>query len=98
MMLYPRWENHGAYVKAIRDFRLRELRSESRMSCIRCGLSSVIPLPQALCVMRPTDMEIRTCALPTLDLDFLKVSPLNALLLLLLLLLLFVFLVFVFAV
>lgn len=70
---YLRWENRQMYVNAIRDLRLRELRCEARIAAVRCGLSSVVPI-EVLSVLRPLDMEIRTCGLPTLDLDFLKVS------------------------
>ncbi|PFX24720.1 putative E3 ubiquitin-protein ligase HECTD4 [Stylophora pistillata] len=65
------WENHRSYVQAIRDLRLKELRCESRMAAVRCGLSSVVPL-HVLTVMTPLDMEIRTCGQPSLDLGFLK--------------------------
>lgn len=51
---------------------MKELRCESRMASVRCGLSSVVPL-HVLTVMTPLDMEIRTCGLPCLDLGFLKV-------------------------
>lgn len=67
-----RWENHKTYVQAIRDLRMKELRCESRMAAVRCGLSSVVPL-HVLTVMTPLDMEIRTCGQPSLDLGFLKV-------------------------
>ena len=59
-------------MEAIRELRLKELRCESRMAAVRCGLSSVVPL-HVLTVMTPLDMEIRTCGLPSLDLGFLKV-------------------------
>ena len=72
VVLCHRWENHKSYVQAIRDLRLKELRCESRMAAIRCGLSSVVPL-HVLTVMTPLDMEIRTCGQPSLDLGFLKV-------------------------
>lgn len=65
------WENHRSYVEAIRELRMKELRCESRMASVRCGLSSVVPL-HVLTVMTPLDMEIRTCGLPCLDLGFLK--------------------------
>lgn len=71
-LVVHRWENHKAYVQAIRDLRLKELRCESRMAAVRCGLSSVVPL-HVLTVMTPLDMEIRTCGQPSLDLGFLKV-------------------------
>lgn len=51
---------------------MKELRCDSRMAAVRCGLSSVVPL-HVLTVMTPLDMEIRTCGLPSLDLGFLKV-------------------------
>lgn len=70
--LFVRWENHKSYVEAIRELRLRELRCESRMAAVRCGLSSVVPL-HVLMVMTPLDMEIRTCGLPSVDVGFLKV-------------------------
>lgn len=70
--LFVRWENHKSYVEAIRELRLMELRCESRMAAVRCGLSSVVPL-HVLMVMTPLDMEIRTCGLPSVDLGFLKV-------------------------
>ena len=53
---------------------MKELRCESRMAAVRCGLSSVVPL-HVLTVMTPLDIEIRTCGLPSLDLGFLKVCP-----------------------
>ncbi|XP_022104608.1 probable E3 ubiquitin-protein ligase HECTD4 isoform X2 [Acanthaster planci] len=65
------WKNRQQYISAIRDLRLRELASPERMLAVRCGLASVVPI-QLLCMMTPFDMELRTCGLPTVDLDFLK--------------------------
>ncbi|XP_038054835.1 probable E3 ubiquitin-protein ligase HECTD4 isoform X2 [Patiria miniata] len=65
------WKNRQQYISAIRDLRLRELASPERMLAVRCGLASVIPI-HLLCMMTPHDLELRTCGLPTVDLDFLK--------------------------
>jgi phage terminase Nu1 subunit (DNA packaging protein) len=43
------------------------------MAAVRCGLYSVVPL-HVLSVMLPSDLQIRTCGLPTVDIDFLKVT------------------------
>ncbi|XP_062609400.1 probable E3 ubiquitin-protein ligase HECTD4 [Saccostrea cucullata] len=45
--------------------------SEGRVRAVHCGLASVIPL-QLMALMSPLDLEIRSCGLPVVDLDFLK--------------------------
>uniref|UniRef100_A0A671K5X4 Probable E3 ubiquitin-protein ligase HECTD4 n=1 Tax=Sinocyclocheilus anshuiensis TaxID=1608454 RepID=A0A671K5X4_9TELE len=65
------WENRDVYVRAVRDLRLRELQNVECMSAIRAGLGSIIPL-QLLTLLSPAEMELRTCGLPDIDLEFLK--------------------------
>ncbi|XP_062590799.1 probable E3 ubiquitin-protein ligase HECTD4 isoform X2 [Saccostrea cucullata] len=65
------WENRQEYVDAIRRLRFQELLCEDRVRAVHCGLASVIPL-QLMALMSPLDLEIRTCGLPVVDLDFLK--------------------------
>jgi E3 ubiquitin-protein ligase HECTD4 len=48
------------------------------MAAVRSGMASVYPL-QLLAVMTPGDMELRTCGLPEVNLDFLKVNALSKL-------------------
>lgn len=61
------------YVRAVRDLRLRELQNVECMSAVRAGLGSIIPL-QLLTLLSPAEMELRTCGLPNVNLEFLKVK------------------------
>ncbi|ROL42235.1 putative E3 ubiquitin-protein ligase HECTD4 [Anabarilius grahami] len=65
------WENKHVYVRAVRDLRLRELQNVECMSAVRAGLGSIIPL-QLLTLLSPAEMELRTCGLPDINLEFLK--------------------------
>ncbi|XP_067256066.1 probable E3 ubiquitin-protein ligase HECTD4 isoform X7 [Chanodichthys erythropterus] len=65
------WENKHVYVQAVRDLRLRELQNVECMSAVRAGLGSIIPL-QLLTLLSPAEMELRTCGLPDINLEFLK--------------------------
>lgn len=67
------WENKHVYVRAVRDLRLRELQNVECMSAVRAGLGSIIPL-QLLTLLSPAEMELRTCGLPDINLEFLKVK------------------------
>lgn len=60
------------YAQAVRALRLRELQNVERMSAVRAGLGSIIPL-QLLTLLSPLEMELRTCGLPYINLEFLKV-------------------------
>lgn len=73
LYFFHSWSNRQDYVDGIRRMRQTELTSEDRMTAIRAGLATIIPL-QLLYIMSPLDMEIRTCGLPSVDLNFLKVS------------------------
>ena len=42
------------------------------MTAIRCGLASVIPI-QLLSVLTASDLDLRVCGLPDVDLQYLKV-------------------------
>ncbi|KTG47440.1 hypothetical protein cypCar_00035587, partial [Cyprinus carpio] len=65
------WENKDVYVRAVRELRLRELQNEECMSAVRAGLGSIIPL-QLLTLLSPAEVELRTCGLPDISLEFLK--------------------------
>ncbi|GAB6029828.1 putative E3 ubiquitin-protein ligase HTD4 [Chamberlinius hualienensis] len=65
------WENHLDYVEAIRSLRMKELASPDRYLAIKAGLASLIPI-QLLNLLTPLDLELRTCGVPYVDLDFLK--------------------------
>ena len=67
------WENRLEYAKAVLEFRLGELSCEPRMRAIRTGLATVVPV-HILTILNPSDLEIRTCGIPNVDLDFLRVS------------------------
>lgn len=45
---------------------------------MRAGLGAIIPL-QLLTTLSPLEMELRTCGLPYINLEFLKVSSLGGL-------------------
>lgn len=60
------------YVRAVRSLRLRELQNVECMTAVRAGLGSIIPL-QLLTMLIPLEMELRTCGLPYINLEFLKV-------------------------
>lgn len=66
------WENKDVYARAVRSLRLRELQNVECMTAVRAGLSSIIPL-QLLTMLSPLEMELRTCGLPYINLEFLKV-------------------------
>uniref|UniRef100_K7F6L4 HECT domain E3 ubiquitin protein ligase 4 n=1 Tax=Pelodiscus sinensis TaxID=13735 RepID=K7F6L4_PELSI len=65
------WENKDIYATAIRNLRLRELQNPDCMTAVRAGLGSIIPL-QLLTTLTPLEMELRTCGLPYINLEFLK--------------------------
>jgi len=67
-----RWENKDVYAAAIRSLRMRELQTPECMTAVRAGLGSIIPL-QLLTTLTPLEMELRTCGLPYINLEFLKV-------------------------
>lgn len=74
--LWPRpnsWENKDIYAAAIRSLRLRELQNIECVTAVRAGLGSIIPL-QLLTTLSPLEMELRTCGLPYINLEFLKVG------------------------
>lgn len=68
-----RWENKDIYAAAIRSLRLRELQNMECVTAVRAGLGSIIPL-QLLTTLSPLEMELRTCGLPYINLEFLKVG------------------------
>lgn len=68
-----RWENKDIYAAAIRSLRLRELQNVECVTAVRAGLGSIIPL-QLLTTLSPLEMELRTCGLPYINLEFLKVD------------------------
>ncbi|XP_010602797.2 probable E3 ubiquitin-protein ligase HECTD4 [Fukomys damarensis] len=65
------WENKDIYAAAIRSLRLRELQNTECVTAVRAGLGSIIPL-QLLTTLSPLEMELRTCGLPYINLEFLK--------------------------
>ncbi|ELW66573.1 hypothetical protein TREES_T100017074 [Tupaia chinensis] len=65
------WENKDIYAAAIRSLRLRELQNIDCVTAVRAGLGSIIPL-QLLTTLSPLEMELRTCGLPYINLEFLK--------------------------
>nr|XP_014344074.1 PREDICTED: probable E3 ubiquitin-protein ligase HECTD4 [Latimeria chalumnae] len=65
------WENKDAYAAAIRNLRLREMQNFDCMTAVRAGLGTIIPL-QLLTTLTPLEMELRTCGLPYISLEFLK--------------------------
>uniref|UniRef100_A0A8D1JUL1 HECT domain-containing protein n=1 Tax=Sus scrofa TaxID=9823 RepID=A0A8D1JUL1_PIG len=65
------WENKDIYAAAIRSLRLRELQNVECVTAVRAGLGSIIPL-QLLTTLSPLEMELRTCGLPYINLEFLK--------------------------
>ncbi|XP_032954347.1 probable E3 ubiquitin-protein ligase HECTD4 isoform X6 [Rhinolophus ferrumequinum] len=65
------WENKDIYAAAIRSLRLRELQNDECVTAVRAGLGSIIPL-QLLTTLSPLEMELRTCGLPYISLEFLK--------------------------
>lgn len=51
---------------------MRELQNPECVMAVRAGLGSIIPL-QLLTMLTPLEMELRTCGLPFINLEFLKV-------------------------
>lgn len=68
-----RFENRQEFVEGVRDLRVRELSCDHRMTRVRCGLASVVPL-QLLNILTPTDLDLRVCGVPDINLDYLRVS------------------------
>ena len=58
------------------EYRLQELSCEARVRAIRTGLATVVPI-HILTILNPSDLEIRTCGIPNVDIDFLKVGKLS---------------------
>lgn len=67
------WENKDVYARAVRSLRLRELQNTECMTAVCAGLGSIIPL-QLLTTLSPLELELRTCGLPYINLEFLKVK------------------------
>lgn len=67
------WQNKDVYARAVRSLRLRELQNVECMTAVRAGLGSIIPL-QLLTMLSPIEIELRTCGLPYINLEFLKVK------------------------
>ncbi|XP_058014322.1 probable E3 ubiquitin-protein ligase HECTD4 isoform X2 [Ahaetulla prasina] len=65
------WENKDVYAAAIRNLRLHELQTAECVMAVRAGLASIIPL-QILTLLTPLELELRTCGLPYINLEFLK--------------------------
>ncbi|KAK6306389.1 hypothetical protein J4Q44_G00233140 [Coregonus suidteri] len=65
------WQNKDVYAQAVRGLRLRELQNVECMTAVRAGLGSIIPL-QLLTMLSPLEVELRTCGLPYINLEFLK--------------------------
>ncbi|KAL8180062.1 UNVERIFIED_CONTAM: putative E3 ubiquitin-protein ligase HTD4 [Gekko kuhli] len=65
------WENKDIYATAIRNLRMHELQNPESVTAVRAGLGSIIPL-QLLTMLTPLEMELRTCGLPYINLEFLK--------------------------
>lgn len=61
------------YARAVRSLRLRELQNTECMTAVRAGLGAIIPL-QLLTMLSPLQLELRTCGLPYINLEFLKVK------------------------
>ena len=72
MLLSFSWENRLEYAKAVLEYRLQELSCEARVSAIKTGLATIVPV-HILTMLNPNDLEIRTCGIPNVDIDFLKV-------------------------
>lgn len=66
------WDNRADYVKLLREKRIEELASKERISAIKCGLATIIPL-EVLSVFSEEDLDLRVCGIPEVDLDYLKV-------------------------
>ncbi|KAG8597816.1 hypothetical protein GDO81_002399 [Engystomops pustulosus] len=65
------WENKDIYAAGIRNLRMRELKNQECMTAVCAGLGSIIPL-QLLTSLTALEMELRTCGLPFINLEFLK--------------------------
>ncbi|KAG9487790.1 hypothetical protein GDO78_007527 [Eleutherodactylus coqui] len=63
--------NKEIYAAGIRNLRMRELKNQDCMNAVRAGLGSIIPL-QLLTSLTALEMELRTCGLPFINLEFLK--------------------------
>lgn len=73
VFFYFSCENKQLYADTIRHLRMSELSCESRVRAVQAGLASIVPLP-LLALMTPSDLQLRTCGIATLDIDFLKVN------------------------
>jgi len=75
LCLHFSWENHCDYAKLLREKRLEELVSKERISAVKCGLATILPL-EVLSVFSEEDLDLRVCGIPEVDLEYLKVCEL----------------------
>lgn len=66
------FENREEYIRLIKDYKLREWRSQERMDHIAAGLASMAPLHFIQSMYSAKDAEQTFCGLTTVDLNFLK--------------------------
>ena len=71
--MFYSWENRQQYVDSLRVLRMKELCCVERMSAVIAGMATISPI-QLQSVFTHRDAELRTCGLPDVSLDFLKVS------------------------
>ena len=70
--MFNRFNNRREYAEAVRQFKLQELESSDRMRAVKCGIGSVIPL-ETLSIFTASDLDLRVCGIPDVDLKYLKV-------------------------
>jgi len=75
LCLWLSWENRCDYAKLLRRKRLEELASKERISAVKCGLATILPL-EVLSVFNEEDLDLRVCGIPEVDLEYLKVCGL----------------------
>jgi len=52
---------------------MNELRCEERMNAVKAGMATISPV-QLQTIFTHRDMELRTCGLPEVNIEFLKVT------------------------
>jgi E3 ubiquitin-protein ligase HECTD4 len=65
------WDSRLEFVELVKGLRYSELASRERITAIRCGMASIIPI-QLLHLLTPRHIQLRTCGHSEINLVYLK--------------------------
>jgi len=66
------WENKEEYIEMIKNSRIKEWDTRERINHIQAGLGSIVPLAYLLSTFSWSDVELKVCGVPGVDITFLK--------------------------